>query len=565
MPAHYERLSYLDNSFLALESRSTHMHVAGITIFAAGPLQRPDGGIDTARIRNLVESKLHLIPRYRQRLAWVPFEKHPVWVDDEHFNIEYHVRHYSLPQPGSFDQLRSLVGIIMSQQLDRSKPLWEFNVVEGLEGDRFAIVSKIHHCMIDGIAGVDLMAVLLNLAPSAETTEPVPYVPRPAPSGSELVIREAARRTGRTLNAMRSVRQLADDARGLVAEGVHRTRAAGYSLASGWLTNASLTPINGKVGPNRLFGTLETPLSEVKSIKNTAGGSVNDVVLATVAGGVRRFLIETRNFDVHKLDFRAMAPVSVRGQDQRGTLGNHVAMWLVTLPVAEEDPQRRLEAVKRATQHLKETNQALGAATLVRLSAGAPATLVSMASRLAAGVRPFNMTVTNVPGPQFPLYLLESEMLASYPLVPLWQGHGAGVALFSYAGNVYWGINADFDIVPDVDEFSAAIDEAFADLHAAVSSGVAPRKTRPKKRPPLGTPSVAPQPPAKKSAAKKAGTKTAAAKKPAAKKAATKKPAAKKPAATKAATKTATAKKPAAKEPAPKPAATGKGSANRRT
>ena len=168
MPGHYERLSSLDSSFLALESRSTHMHVAGIVLFEAEPLRLPGGGIDTDRIRQLVESKLHMIPRYRQRLARVPLEKHPVWVDDEHFNLEYHVRHYSLPRPGSFDQLRSLVGLMMSQQLDRSKPLWELNIVEGLEGDRFAIVSKIHHCMIDGISGVDLMAVLLNLAPSAE-------------------------------------------------------------------------------------------------------------------------------------------------------------------------------------------------------------------------------------------------------------------------------------------------------------------------------------------------------------------------------------------------------------
>ncbi|MDJ0954373.1 MAG: wax ester/triacylglycerol synthase family O-acyltransferase [Acidimicrobiia bacterium] len=499
MPGHYERLSYLDNSFLALESRSTHMHVAGIAVFAAAPLRTEGGGIDTDAIRMLVESKLHMIPRYRQRLARVPIEKHPVWVDDEHFNIEYHVRHYSLPRPGSFDQLRSLVGIIMSQQLDRSKPLWEFNIVEGLEDDQFAIISKIHHCMIDGIAGVDLMAVLLNLAPSADIDDPVPYVARRAPSGNELLVRETARRTGKTLAAMRSVRQLSDDASQLVRDGAHRARAAGYSLASGWLTSASDTALNGKVGPNRLFGTLETPLAQIKDVKNSAGGSVNDVVLATVAGGVRRFLMEDRDYDVAGLDFRAMAPVSVRSQDQRGTLGNQVAMWLVSLPITEPDPLRRLEAVKAATERLKETNQALGAATLVRLSAGAPATLVSMASRLATGVRPFNMTVTNVPGPQFPLYLLGSQMLASYALVPLWQAHGVGVALFSYAGSVYWGFNADYDIVPDVDAFVEATRLSFAELHEAAMSGKPPPKKRPKSRPPLGkTPAQKAKPAASK-------------------------------------------------------------------
>ena len=500
MPGHYERLSYLDNSFLALESPSTHMHVAGIAIFEAEPLRTAMGGIDTDRIRRLVESKMQLIPRYRQRLAWVPIEKHPVWVDDEHFSIDYHVRHYSLPRPGTFDQLRSLIGLMMSQQLDRSKPLWEFNVVEGLEGDRFALVSKIHHCMIDGIAGVDLMAILLGLAPTEEIAEPEAFVARPAPSGSELVVRETARRTGRAVRAMKSVRQLSSEATDLVGQGLYRTRAAGYSLASGWLTTASDTPLNGKVGPNRRFATLETPLSKVKEIKNRAGGSVNDVILATVAGGVRRFLTLERDTDPTGLDFRSMAPVSVRSHDQRGTLGNQVAMWLVSLPVGERDPLRRLDKVRKSTDRLKETNQALGAATLVRLSAGAPATLVSMASRLASGVRPFNMTVTNVPGPQFPLYLLGSQMVASYALVPLWQTHGVGVALFSYAGSVYWGFNADYDIVSDVDEFAVAVGEAFDELYeAAMAAPVdrgkpkkAPKTKGPKKRPPLGkTPSPA--------------------------------------------------------------------------
>jgi diacylglycerol O-acyltransferase len=509
MPGHYERLSYLDNSFLALESRSTHMHVAGIAIFEAEPLRNETGGIDTDRIRRLVESKLHLIPRYRQRLAWVPIEKHPTWVDDEHFSIEYHVRHYSLPRPGTFDQLRSLIGIIMSQQLDRSKPLWEFNVVEGLEGDRFALVSKIHHCMIDGVAGVDLMAVLLNLAATEELVDPEPFVPRPVPSGTELLVRETARRTGRAIGAMRSVRQLTSDASSLLGEGVHRTKAVGYSLGSGWLTSTSRSPVNGKVGPNRLFGTLQTPLSKVKEIKNSVGGSVNDVVLATVAGGVRRFLMEEREFDVTGLDFRSMAPVSVRSHDQRGTMGNQVAMWLVALPVSEPHALARLESVRKSTVHLKETNQALGAATLVRLSAGAPATLVSMASRLASGVRPFNMTVTNVPGPQFPLFLLGSPMVESYPLVPLWQTHGIGVALFSYAGTVYWGLNADYDIVPDVDAFATALEFAFDELHtAAMASGVDTSKPkRPKKRPPLGKAPAAEEaehaPPTKKPKANK--------------------------------------------------------------
>ncbi|HSF85225.1 MAG TPA: wax ester/triacylglycerol synthase family O-acyltransferase [Acidimicrobiia bacterium] len=487
MAGHYERLSYLDASFFALESRSTHMHVAALTVFEAGALQTEDGGIDSARIRRFVESRLHLMPRYRQRLAYVPFEQAPVWVDDEYFNIDYHVRHTSLPRPGDREELLALMGRLASQQLDRSKPLWEMWVVEGLAEDRFALISKTHHSMIDGISGVDLMTVLLNLMPVSEVDEPPPYEPRPAPNGTELVVRETARRVGSALNTMRSVRRMRGEAQSIAMGGVRRVRAMGYSLSSGWLTPASKTPVNGTVGPNRRFGTLELPLADVKKVKNALGGSVNDVVLATVAGAMQRYFDETDGVSLPD-DFRVMAPVSVRTADQRGTLGNQVAMWLVSLPVAEPDPVKRLELVIEETDRLKRTDQALGAASLVRLSAGAPITLVSLASRLAANARPFNMTVTNVPGPQFPLYLLEAKLLSTYPLVPLWSGHGAGIALFSYDGTLFWGLNADWDVVPDVDVLATAIAASFAELVDA-SEGRAPKRAKkkaPKKRPPMG-------------------------------------------------------------------------------
>ncbi len=489
MAGHYERLAHLDTSFLALESRTTHMHVAALMIFEAGPMRNEDGGIDSERISRLVASRLHLIPRYRQRLAYVPVERAPVWVDDEHFNVDFHVRHTSLPRPGGHDELVALMGRLASQQLDRSKPLWEMWVVEGLSDDRFAIIAKTHHSMIDGIAGVDLMQVLLNPGPVAGVEDPPVFRPRPAPHGTELVIRETARRMGSAAATMRSVRRLTSDAQAVAMGGVRKVRAVGYSLSSGWLTKASDTPVNGKVGPNRRFATLEIPLDDVKAVKNALGGSVNDVVLATVAGAVRRH-VEAHDQPVDDIDFRVMAPVSVRSQDQRGTLGNQVAMWLATLPVSEPDPLQRLAAVREETERLKRTDQALGASTLVRLSAGAPMTLVSLASRLAAGARPFNMTVTNVPGPQFPLYMLESKMLATYPLVPLWEGHGAGIALFSYAGTLYWGLNADWDVVPDLDDLAAEILASFAELHdlaKAVGKKPKPKPRTRKKRPPLGT------------------------------------------------------------------------------
>ena len=468
---HYERLSYLDNSFLALESRVTHMHVAGLTVFETGDLERDGGGVDIDRVRRFVESKLQLIPRYRQRLSFVPIERAPVWVDDEHFNIEYHVRHTSLPRPGTGVQLRALMGRLTSQQLDRRKPLWELWIVEGLEDDRFAMISKIHHSMIDGMGSVALMAVLLNLAPVSEPGDPEEFVPREAPNGAELMLREAARRTSRALSAVKNVKGAVEDAQSLAFEGVRRIRAMSASLSSGWLSQATKTPLNGNLGPNRRFATLAIPLADVKEVKDSLGGTVNDVVLATVAGGVRRYFTDTASFPPEDVDFRVMAPVSVRSGNQRSAMGNHVAMWLAKLPVDEADPAARLAAMSAETMKLKTTDQAYGAASLVRLSAGAPITLVSMASRLATGARPFNMTVTNIPGPQFPMYLLDAKMVEQYPLVPLWHGHGLGIALFSYDGTIYWGFNGDYDIMEDIDDFVDAIDVSFKQLLAVARGG----------------------------------------------------------------------------------------------
>jgi WS/DGAT/MGAT family acyltransferase len=284
------------------------------------------------------------------------------------------------------------------------------------------------------------------------------------------------------------------------------------SLSSGWLTPTGRSPINGPVGPNRRFDWLDVPLDEIKAIKNSFGGTVNDAILAIVAGGVRHFFVEYRGMtidDVAELDFRVMAPVSVRAESQAGSLGNQVAMWLVPMPVGEPDPARRFAIVAEETAELKETDQALGAASLVRLSAGAPATLVALGARLASSVRPFNVTVTNVPGPQFPLYMLTSRLEVTYPLVPLWESHGVGIALFSYLGVVSWGFNADYDVVEDVADLATSMQFATAELLAAaekhvieIAANAAEEKTTPeddvsgngdatkrkaKKRPPMGT------------------------------------------------------------------------------
>jgi diacylglycerol O-acyltransferase / wax synthase len=467
MSVHYERLSNLDKSFLALETRSTHMHVGAVAVFDSGSFATADGGIDIDLLRAFVESKLHYVPRYRQRLAWVPIERRPVWVDDEFFNIERHVRNIALPRPGTEDQLKRIAGRLMSQPLDRSKPLWEMVVIEGLEGDRFALVTKFHHSMIDGVAGVDLMASLMSMEPASEIVPGPPYLPRGIPNGTELAVRETTRRISGAISSVRGMRELVDDAADITDGVVRRLRAIGASLNSGWLVPTGTTPINGPVTPDRRVDWLSVPLDEVKEIKNLLGGTVNDVILATVTGGVRRFLMEQRGVDedfLHQTEFRVMAPVSVRGRDDRMTLGNQVAMWLVALPLDEPDPVSQHAIVVEETRMLKETNQALGASTLVELSAGAPSTLVSLGVRLAANVRPFNMTVTNVPGPQFPLYLYDARMLATYPFVPLWETHGVGIALFSYAGSVDWGLNGDYGLLYDIEEFAADLYEAFVDL-----------------------------------------------------------------------------------------------------
>jgi WS/DGAT/MGAT family acyltransferase len=489
MTVHYERLSNLDASFLALESRSTHMHVGAVAIFGPGP-HTSDRGVDIDTIRALVESRLDSIPRYRQRLATVPLEGHPVWIDDEHFHLDYHVRHIALPHPGSEEQLKALVGRLMSQQLDRTRPLWELFVVEGLEGGGFAIVSKIHHCMIDGVSGIDLMAVILDFTPDVTIEAPAPWTPRPAPNGTELAVKEVSRTISTLFSHLGDVATLAGDVSAIAEDWTHRLRAVGASLSSGWLTPTGRSPLNGPIGPSRLFDWLDLPLDEVKAIKNAFGCTVNDVMLAIVAGGVRHYMLtdgQLTEEEVAATEFRIMAPVSVRSEDQRGTLGNQVAMWLMTLPIGDPDPASRVAAIQEATKNLKETDQALGASTLVQVSTGAPATLVALAARLAGRVRPFNMTVTNVPGPQFPMYLAGSPLLSTYPLVPLWQSHGVGIAMFSLLGRIDIGLNMDRTLIQRPETLAECLRDAFEELRATPPPEPDPPPSKPRKAPPLGT------------------------------------------------------------------------------
>lgn len=469
MPATFERLSFLDTSFLALESPETHMHVASVLIVESEGMATPAGGLDIERIRRYMAGRIHLAPRYRQKLAWIPIERYPVWVDDEHFNLEYHVRHTALPKPGTEAQLQALAGRIVSQSLDRSKPLWEMWLVEGLEGGRFAIINKIHHCMIDGMAGVELMGMILNFGPDPTILEPREWTPRPMPTGAELLVAEHARLTRRLVDAARGVGNLLDQAEEVGQRIAQRIQTTTQALRSGWLSPTTRTPLNEKIGPNRRFAWLDTPLADLKQIRAATGASVNDIVLTIIAGAIRSFLTEHRGFDPIGTDFRAMVPVSVRANGNGGDLGNQVAMWLVGLHIGELDPMERLAAIRAETLRLKRTNQAEGAAALVAAASGTPVTLLSMGLKAAADRRPFNMTITNVPGPQFPLYLGEARMLATYPLVPLWQYHGLSIALFSYSGTMNWGVVADYDLVPDMAEFLECIRASEQELLAAAA------------------------------------------------------------------------------------------------
>jgi WS/DGAT/MGAT family acyltransferase len=481
--ARYERLSPLDRTFLDLEYPEAHMHVAGVTIFDANPLRTAGGGIDIDKIRRYVASRLHLIPRYRQRIARIPLENHPVWVDDDRFNLEYHVRHTALPRPGGDEQLKRLTGRIVSQQLDRGKPLWELWIVEGLDNDRFAMISKTHHCMIDGISAVDLASVLLSPSPGAAIPEAQPWNPEAIPSRGQLVIEEARRRFVAPFEFGKAVVDAMQNPTETAQNIGEQISAVTETLGAG-LFPASESPFNQPIGPHRRFEWMAIELADVKRVKNALGGTVNDVVLATVAGAVGSFL-RGRGFGPEKLaelDFRAMVPVSLRTSSQHGTLGNQIASWAARLPIAETDPRRRLEQVRAVTADLKQSRQAMGAEVLARVSEWTVPTLLSLAMRLAARARSFNLTVTNVPGPQIPLYMIGSRMTAAYPLGPLFLDQALNIALLSYDGKLHWGLNADWDVLPDLldlvtairasfDEFLEAIETPHAQLRARDSAG----------------------------------------------------------------------------------------------
>jgi WS/DGAT/MGAT family acyltransferase len=461
--SHYERLTALDAAFLEVEDENCPMHVGAVGIFDPGPLVGPEGGFDIERFRRYVESIL--APRYRQRLASMPITGDPVWVDDARFNLHYHLRHLSLPHPGDERLLKRLAGHVMSLSLDRTKPLWELWVVEGLAQRRFAVITKTHHCMVDGVGTSDLMTASMQTRPDASFSEPKPWRPRPAPSALGMAVGEVRRRAGMGLSALGAAGDAVTHPWRAVAGLSEGLAALGETLGTA-LHQGSPTPFNLEIGPHRRFDWLRYDLDEVKEVKNRLGATVNDVVLANVAGAVRSFLLQ-RGEDVFELDFRAMVPVNIRTQSESGQLGNRVATVAVPLPLAEPDPRQRLAQVVRAMGEVKASRQVGGMEMVQEISEWGLTRLFTQFARLAALSRPFNVVVTNVPGPQIEAYLLGSPLREAYPLVPLFKNQALGIALFSYHGGIFWGLNADWDALPDLHVLVEALALDFEDLKKA--------------------------------------------------------------------------------------------------
>ncbi|MBN1530734.1 MAG: wax ester/triacylglycerol synthase family O-acyltransferase [Thermoleophilaceae bacterium] len=458
--AHRDRLTAVDASFLHQEKQASHMHVGALITFEGPPPSRDE-------LIAHIEPSLALIPRYRQRLAFPPLELgRPFWVDDPSFNLHYHVRHTALPRPGSDEQLRELTGRIFSQRLDRSKPLWELWVVQGLERNRFALISKTHHALVDGVSGVDIATVLFDLSPvPAEHPATPEWTPAPEPSDAELaaegikgIVRTPIEIAGRALGALsrpgRSAEQLRE-----AAEGVGEVVWAG-------LNPAPDVPLNVPIGPHRRVWWVESRLADFKAIKDVLGGTVNDVVLTVVAGALGRWL-RGRGVRTEGLELRALVPVSIRGEEERGALGNRIAAMRGPLPVYADDPVERLRIVRAGMSDLKESKQALGAEVIAGLTGFAPPTLLAQASRLNFSTRLFNLIVTNVPGPQFPLYILGREMESIVPIAFLPENHAMAVAIMSYNGKVHFGLLGDYDSMPDLDRFGKHLEDCLAQLLTA--------------------------------------------------------------------------------------------------
>ena len=457
-----DRLSALDVSFLTNETSSAHMHVGGVMIFEGPPPSYDD-------LVEHVRSRAHLVPRFHQKLAYPPAQTgRPFWIDDPTFNLEYHIRHSALPAPGSEEQLRRMTGRIFSQQLDRSKPLWELWLVQGLTRKRFALLTKTHHSLVDGVSGVDIATVLFDLQPVPDPVEPdTDWVPDPEPSQATMLARgieDVAKAPIGLARRLQGAIEHPERAIARVGEAVEGIGEIGWALAN----PAPDVPLNVPIGSHRRFEWIRSDLDHFKRVKNAFGGTVNDVVLAVVSGALRAWL-HGRGVRTDGLELRAQVPVSTRGTDERGQLGNQIVALRTPLPVYIEDPVARLQRVSESMGDVKNSKQAVGAEVISRFNDFAPPTLLAQAARLNFSTRLFNVVVTNVPGPQMPLYILGRELEDIFPVGFLPPNQALFVAVMSYNGQVNFGLLADYDAVDDVGVIATAIERALAELVEAAA------------------------------------------------------------------------------------------------
>jgi diacylglycerol O-acyltransferase len=456
-----DRLRPLDTSFLVMESANAPMHTATLDVF------EPPDGVDYERLVALINDRIAFVPRYRQRLRWLPGHLgNPVWVDDADFDLLYHVRRSALPRPGTMDQLRELVSRIMSRRLDRNRPLWETYLVEGLEGDRYAILSKSHQALVDGTT-VDLGQLIIDDSPDVTATPDVAWTPERPPSGVELL-------GGALADAVRNPGVAADQMRGqavAVRSIAERTLAVASTLTG---RSPSFTgPLVAELSEQRRFATVDTRLAHYRRVRKEHGGSVNDVILATIAGAFRSWLL-TRAESVNTATrIRALVPMSVVDDEfaEPTSLGSQVTPHMLALPVGEANPVMRLHQVSYAFKAHQETGRAVAANKLAEIAGFAPTTFHAIGSRVAArhAPRSYHLLITNVPGPQFPLFAAGARMLASYPVQPLVAGHALAIGATSYDGKVFYGLNADRDALPDLDVLAQCIEESLEELVEASS------------------------------------------------------------------------------------------------
>jgi diacylglycerol O-acyltransferase len=466
-----QRLTGLDATFLYMETPNIHMHVASTAVF--DPSTVP-GGYSFEGVKQLVEERLPLLPPFRRVIKSIPFElHHPLWLEDPHFDLDYHVRRAALPAPGGPIELAEFAAEVMSRPLDRTRPLWEMYVVEGLENGMIATVTKVHHSAIDGVSGAELTVNLLDLQPEpAPVPEPeTPWAPDKIPSDIELVGYAISSLIRQPVLGVKAIRRTVET----VLNTRRRNRQPDITPPPGYFS-APRTSINCSITPWRRFAFTEVSLDDIKMVKNALGGTVNDVVLALCSGALRAYF--TERGETLDSALQAMVPISVRTEDQKGTMGNQVSSLLVSLASDIDDPVERLHAISQGTTGAKDQEKAIGAATLTSDWAefAAPA-LAARAARLysrtkiADRTRPlFNVTISNVPGPNFPLYSAGARMVAMYPMGPIMDGGALNITVMSYMGSVYFGLVADRDAVPQVWDIARHVDNALVDLKKAADA-----------------------------------------------------------------------------------------------